>query len=147
MKCVWKCLENGGHFVSALSVKPIVSAVFFPGPIGNSLALLRVVDWHRTDAKPFRNQWWPDTTYANMSVGLALCQKLSSKAYYIDTFSYIWTKISRSQRPHISNVHLWICNAHAFSACTVNPGACTDPHSPKKCFPQNAKIMLYHQNL
>ena len=45
--------ENGGHFVSASSVKPIVSEHFTRGLIGNSAALVHVVAWYRTDAKPF----------------------------------------------------------------------------------------------
>ena len=65
-----------------------------------------------------------------MSVTLALCQKhLSSKAYHVDTFTYIYTNNSRPQRPHISNAHLWIDNAHVFSSCTVNPGAHTGHHT------------------
>ena len=48
-----KCLENGGQFVSASSVKPIVSELFPRGPIGNSAALVQVVAWCRTAAEPF----------------------------------------------------------------------------------------------
>ena len=53
-KCNWKRrLENCGHFVSASSVKPIVSELFSRGPIGSSSALVQIVAWHWTDAKQF----------------------------------------------------------------------------------------------
>ena len=42
---------------------------------------------------------------------------------------YFYTNICHLQRPHISNVHLSIDNAHVFSGCTVNPGARTGHHS------------------
>ena len=108
-----------GPFVSASSVKPIVSELFCRDPIGNSLQMFRL--WLRTEQMPSHslNQWWPDTTYANMSEGLELCKKNpSSKAHYVNTFSYIYTNISHPQGPHTSNVHLWIDNVHLFSACT-----------------------------
>ena len=46
-------------------------------------------------------------------------KNISSKGRYISPFSYIYTNISRPQRPHISNVQRWIYNAYVFNAFTV----------------------------
>ena len=62
---------------------------FSRGPIGNSAALIRVVAWDRTDAKPFPKPIMTShhlRTYVN---GLSSVPKYpTSKVYYIDTFWY-----------------------------------------------------------
>ena len=45
------------------------------------------------------------------------------------TSIYFCTNIRHPQRPHISNVHLKIDNAHVFRGSTVNPGARIGHHS------------------
>ena len=69
-----------------------------------------------------------------MSAGLALSQTISPVKPITSVPFHIFTKISVVPRGHIY-VHLWIDNAHVFSACTVSPGAPTGPHSDIPMFP------------
>ena len=106
------------------SVISHVSELFHRGPIGNSAASVQVVAWHRTDAKPYPK---PN---ANVSAGFSTVSKVSPIKPIISIhFLYIYTNISRPQRPHVSKVHWWIDKAHVFSAFTVNPGPHTGDHS------------------
>ena len=107
-KCVWKCrLKNGGHLFSASNVKAVVSELFSRGPIGNCAALVQVLTWNRTEAKPFPK---PMVTWhhscKNCHPALALYQKIYPIKPIISIHClYIYTNISRPQRPHFPNVH------------------------------------------
>ena len=83
----WNIFIQGNAFENVWQMAAILSRPqmlnqlslnFFHGVL---LALVRhwLRQWFGTERTPSHslNQWWPDTTYANMSAGLALCQNFS----------------------------------------------------------------------
>ena len=135
---LWKCrLGNDGQFGSASSVKSIVSELFPRGSIGNRSALVQLVAWNRPDAKPFPK---PMMTWL-----MQICQRcvkiLSSKTYYIDTFSIV------TQIPplHMCTGHpppppppLHMCTGHPPSPPPLH--MCTPP--PFTCAPVSFIFVL-----
>ena len=114
----------------------------FPGsPFGESSALVKVVTWHQTDTKPIPK---PMLTWHHLREdvrGLSIVSKnIFSETNYIDTFTYIYRRISCPERPHTSNINLWINNAHVFNASSVNPGARTGPQLDILCPPAHGTL-------